>query len=303
MSRTRKAKTRNRRPAADASRAGARTAALAVLWTGTFVAAAYGLHQLVPYVRTVNTAPMRIEWTGLPQWLQDDYWSHILKDLEQRIALDPAADPYDWRVCPYVAERLAGSAWIERVRQVTKLQDGRVQISAEFRKPLAMIERDGIVHLVDSSGVRLPESWYARSANRAGWFVIEGVRAHPPAPGERWVGRDVQAGLRLVRFLASAENSGRLPFRKEIRAIDVGNVGGRLEPRAGQLRIRTTDPDCVIHWGLPPGEEAGVEADARQKLANLSRLYSANGMRFPSRPIDVRPEDGILLGQPPRADK
>ncbi len=295
--RKKKGRSARARPSAGHGRSAA--VSVALLWLVSLLGAGYGLHRLDPYVRRNNRVPTRIEWSGVPQWLTEPYWKHILARLENRVALDPLTDPYDAHVCEYVGRRLAGSAWVERVRRVSVQADGRVVVSAEFRKPFAMIERNGVAYLVDSAGVRLPMGFRSRSVNREGWLVIEGVAARPPEPGQRWIGRDAAGGLRLARFLVNAEESGNLTFRKEIVAIDVSNFDGRRDRRAGDLQIVVRNPQCLIHWGLAPGEEGGVEASPQRKLAMLNALYAARG-GFPDRPIDVRSADAILLGN--RAD-
>jgi hypothetical protein len=265
---------------------------LIVLWLGTFAGVAYGLHELEPYVRALNTSDMVIEWLGVPDWLHDANWKHVLPDLEARIDLHPRTDPHDARVCPYVASRLAGSAWIERVRRVSKQIDGRVKICADFRKPFAMVERNGVAYLVDGTGVRLPERWASKDINRSGWWVIQGAVKPVPRPGERWQGGDIAAGLKLARFLYAAEVSGQLPFREAITAIDVSNFDGRRNPWAGRLQLTTTNPESYIHWGYAPGEEYDTESSAERKLQLLRTAYELG--RLPDTvPIDVRYEDCI----------
>ncbi len=271
---------------------------ITLAWLGMLAAVAYGLHELEPYVHAINTSDMVIEWVGVPEWLHDANWEHVLPALEARIDLHPRSDPYSDRVCPYVAGRLAGSAWVERVRRVSKQIDGRVKVRAEFRKPFAMVERNGIAYLMDDDAVRLPEQWASRNVNRSGWWLIQGASGPLPKPGQRWHGSDVTAGLKLARFLYGAEIAGQLPFREEITAIDVSNVDGRKRPRAGHLQLVTINPQSYIHWGLPPGEEYGIEITAELKLARLCGLHAAEG-RLPGKgPIDVRGEDGIGLGEP-----
>lgn len=268
------------------------------VWLGTFAVVAYGLHQLEPYARSIKTGDMRIEWVGAPDWLQDENWRHVLPELEARIAVDPEWQPYDDRVCPYFAECLAGSSWIERVRSVTKQNDGRVKIYADFREPFAWIESGGVAYLVDSAGVRLPQQWASSVINRAGWLVISGARAAPPRLGHRWAGEDVAAGLKLARFLYRNETEKHMPFRKEVAAIDISNFRGNRDPRAGRLKLLTINPQSYIHWGLPPGEEYDIESAAELKLGMLCRLYAKEG-RLPDRgPIDVRADDGIGFGEP-----
>lgn len=299
MSKTR-SKRRKSKPSSKQHWAPLRSARvwMAIGWVGVFAAAAYGLHRLEPHARGLNTNPTVIEWASAPKWLGDENWKPILQDLEARIDLPEDADIFDDRVCAYVAEQLADSAWIDRVRKVTKQQDGRVRIYADFRKPFAMIERDTFVYLVDARGVRLPFRYYSRDVNRRGWFVIEGARAEAPSPGERWAGGDVAAGLKLAEYLCQAEIAGKTPFRDSITAIDVGNHKGRKNPRGGWLRLVTINPQSYIHWGLAPGEEYGVESSAELKLAMLSQLYRSDGMLPDRGPIDVRDDDAVIFGEP-----
>ena len=298
-------RAKNSRRRYDRASAGKRLRWLRSLrtWTivgslGVLAAAAYGLNRLEPYVRRINTAPMAIEWASVPSWLHEENWKHVLPELETHVALHPMTDPYDGRVSPYVAERLAESPWIARVWRISTQMDGRVKVHAGFRKPFAMVARSGIAYLVDDVGVRLPQQWASSAVNRAGWLVIEGVAAPTPKPGERWDGEDLAAGLKLARFLYRAEAAAQLPFRDSIRAIDVGNFRGRKSPRAGWLQLVTINPQGYINWGLPPGEEYGIEAQAEEKLANLCGLYASRGRLPAKEPIDVRAEDGIGLGEP-----
>lgn len=271
---------------------------IVLAWIGTFAVIANGLNKLDPFVQRLNFGDTRIEWVGVPDWLTGRQWRHVLDDLEEKVNLHPDSMPYDSRVCPWVAEQLSDSPWISSVRRVCKLYDGRVRVYADFRRPFAVIERAGIAYLIDEAGVRLPEQWPGYASNRSGWLVMQGVKQGVPALGERWPGPDVVDGLKLIRYLYSAERAGRLPFRQELRAIDVTNYDGKQDRYAGRLRLITKSPESYIHWGRPPEEEYGVESSAEMKLAMLASLYStANGLPDEG-PIDVRTENLIGIGTP-----
>ena len=271
---------------------------MAIAWMGTFTVIAYGLNRLDPYAQRIITGETGVVWVEPPSWLAEENWQYVLPELEERLNLHPETNPYDDRVCPYVAEQLAGSSWIAQVRRVTKQNDGLVKVYADFRKPFALVEQAGVAYLVDAAGVRLPKEWAARSVNRGGWLTIRGVAARVPQRGQRWAGEDVAAGLKLARFLYAAENAGKADFRDEIMAIDVGNFKGRRNPRAGRLQLVTINPQSYIHWGLPPGEEYGIESSAELKLEFLRELYARDGRLPDQGPIDIRAEDVIGLGDP-----
>ena len=257
-------------------------------WVGAFGAVAYGLQRLEPHARAVQKQPTHIEWVGLPEWLESDNWRHVLPNLEASLAIFPDTDMYDGRVCPYVAQEVAKSAWIERVSRVTKQSDGVIRVHADFRKPYVIIEQGATAYLVDEQGIRLPEAWPVSAINRAGWLVVRGVQAGKPSAGNRWRGDDLAEGLKLARFLYRAETEDRLQFRACLAAIDVSNYRGRRNPSAGHLQIVTNNPPNCIYWGLPPGEEYDIEGSAELKLAKLNKLYTELGQMPERGPLDVR---------------
>jgi hypothetical protein len=270
---------------------------MSIAWLGTFAVVAYGLHQLEPYARGTNTSDTLLEWVRTPAWLHDANWQHVLPGLETRIQLHPDTDPYDARVCPYVAGRLARSPWVARVPRVTKQSNGRVKVWADFHKPFAMVERDRVAYLVDDEGVRLPEQWLAKNVNRRGWWLIEGVAQAGPKPGERWPGEDLAAGLKLARFLYRAEASGKLPFRDALHSIDVSNFDGNQNPWAGRLKLVTINPESCIHWGYPPGEEYDSESSAERKLQHLRTAHQMG--RLPgTKPLDIRAAEYLRWLEP-----
>lgn len=261
------------------------------LWVIAGAAVAYGLVRIEPRSREIARAIPRLEWVNLPSWLATDQgpWREILRELEASLDESGPAlgdwDLFDSRVCPYVASQLQASPWIEVVERVSKGRDGAIRVAARFRQPFAIVERDQAAYFVDEHGVRLPNT---RDLDRLDWLVIQGVLSPAPEPGELWDGQDLVAGLKLARFLYAAEASSQLAFRRSIRSIDVTNFQRRSNAWAGELQLVTINPSSYIHWGLPPGEEFGIEASAEVKLGVLNRLYQ-DGSRLPGGPwIDVR---------------
>lgn len=264
---------------------------IGALWILGACGAAYGLTQMEPQARALATASPRIEWVSLPHWLEngDAPWPDVLNQLVASLDADGAPvsswDLFDPRVCPYVANQLQQSPWIEKVERVTKAHDGAIRVWAKFREPFAIVEQGRSSFLVDEHGVRLPNS---HELSRLDWLVVQGVSANAPQLGESWTSDDLTAGLKLARFLYAAEASNQLAFRNSIRAIDVTNFRRRANAWAGELQLVTINPTTYIHWGLPPGEEFGIEATAETKLGVLNRLYQERN-RLPNSPwIDVR---------------
>src|SRR5437867_8471416 len=129
-------------PAENEAGGGPRVIA-AIVWIASLAAIGFGLNRLEPIARGLSTHETHIEWVNLPRWLQDPSWSSVLNQLENIPGFDTDTDIFDKNVTAYVGEQLAQSPWIERIDRVTKLADGRVRVSAHFRKPFTLVEKDG----------------------------------------------------------------------------------------------------------------------------------------------------------------
>lgn len=267
-------------------------------WLGTLTGVAWGLHTLETQVRAAQPdQPCRLEWVELPLWLSTDASQPILRQLAAATGLraeDRADDP---DLVRRVGEGLAQSPWVARVQRVTRLADGRLRVQAQYREPFAFVEQAGYVYLVDEQGVRLPHKQFTAYVEERywnEWLRITGTAGSVPEEGQAFVGDDVAAGLRLVRFLKEAGARGEVPFRPALRAVDVGNFRRREDSYDGELRLRTIHPKSYVAWGLPPGAEFDVEARATRKLEMLRALYGEHGGQFPDGWIyDVRGADGI----------
>lgn len=223
------------------------------------------------YARTHHATPITAEDVVLesaPEWMPRG----LELELRRLVAEQVGEDPVDNTTLRAAAGALRDWAWVapEGVRQVTRLGDGRVSVEVAFRAPMAVIEaRDGY-HLISREGVRLPALYEREQIERMRVPVIVGGSNAPPRMGERWQGRDVAAGLALVRLLA---DEGLLDeVIDEVRAVDVSRRDARDRPR---LALRT-ERGAVL-WGLPPGEEQSVEPDASTKLERLRQVVSAHG--------------------------
>jgi hypothetical protein len=264
------------------------------------VAAGYALSvTLEPAARQLSYQyETRLVWVDRPRWLTSPAWQDVLAEIERHVDLRSDDDIYHPELCSYVARAVAASAWIERVHRASKLNDGRIEIRASFRRPFAMSVRDATAYLLDATGVRLPRDVPVADVNAAEWILIRGARSRLPAIGQRWEGDDLAAGMRLAAYLYEAAAAGKVPFRNQLRAIDVSNFGRRLDPRAGQLRLDTVFPQTYIHWGLPPGEEYDIEATAEQKLKNLREKLAPTGALSDLGAIDVRDPHEIRWIEP-----
>ncbi|MFA9477284.1 cell division protein FtsQ/DivIB [Phycisphaerales bacterium AB-hyl4] len=189
-----------------------------------------------------------------------------VEQLQEFVAEHVTGDPLDGESLRVAARLLERDAWVRELRQLRRLSGGRVLVEAEYRQPMAMIEDGGVYHVVDGEGIRLP-ALYMTQRTDVDLPLIVGVASGPGPVGEVWPGRDVQAGLALVSMLEHEA------FADQIRAYD---VSGR-DPR-GRLRLSLwTTGGGVVRWGLPPGEEPGIETRAAEKVLRLREVDERRG--------------------------
>jgi hypothetical protein len=272
-------------------------------WSASIVAVGWGMVWLEREVRTAQVGVgCELEWVDLPDWLTSDRSGRILRDIAAAADPGPGVELRDPDLCRRITEGLQRSPWVAEVQRVSKQADGRIRVRALYREPFALVELNGSAYLVDRAGVRLPMQYEVAKVEDHywnEWFRIVGVAGAVPAEGAAWGGDDLGAGLRLVEFLKAATARGEVPFRSSLRTVDVANYklrGGNKYD--GELRIRTLNPRCYINWGLPPGEEYGVEPGAQRKVDMLRAVYAKRG-QLPDNIIDVRDASGTQIGQPP----
>lgn len=267
-------------------------------WSAAAVIVIFGLKYLDGHVRETQPVVVeQLEWDDLPQWLDDPAHQPELDAIGAAAGVRQGDDLRDPELCERVAAGLLACPWVAEVHDVSKQPGGVVRISASYREPFAYVNVNGRAYLVDEAGVRLPSESSTAFLKSADWFVVTGVTAPMPDCGAEWSGADLSAGLRLVRFLQDAAAKGKLPFRSWIKSIDVANVARRVSRFDGELRIRTIHPDCYVNWGLSPGDEYPIEAEAELKLGYLLNEFAKHG-GLPRQTIDVRDWDRYKMRKP-----
>ena len=275
-----------------------------LLWSGAFYGIAYALMKMRPHAMAIlGDGTWRYQWASTPPWFDDvreGVESDVARTLNNIQTMDLRDDGLSERVYTLLKDE---SPWIAAIHHVQKRADGVLLIDARFRKPLTRIDHNNISYLIDESGYLLPRRWAASDRTNDGVVHLEGASHGPPlAPnrrewdGQLWPGDDIQAGLKLVKFLHEQARSPRM--RSQLLAVDISNFDRRLDKRLGQLRIRGIG-SFYIDWGLPPGEEYGREPPASEKLARLL-LYFEKVQSFPSEGrLDLRDFGPNVILEPP----
>lgn len=272
-------------------------AAMVVGWAATLGGVAWAVARMDRYtLQEVATAPT--EFRGLPIWLDEPGWQYAKTSVLNSMILAPEDTIYTGDLCERIGRGLASNPWVECVNRVRLRADGAIDLDAVFRRPLAAVVRDKYVYLCDANGVRLPleRALRADEVNADAYFLISGVRAPLPPEGQAWQSKELRAGLRLVSWL-EANGLRDLPLRRWLRDVDVSEFDTPGRPNGGLL-VHTIYPCATLTWGIPPGEEAGIEATAERKLQHLIYEFSLHGQISDDRPLDLRPTNGIWKGSP-----
>ncbi len=258
---------------ADPERRRARwkAALVAIVVVGLAIGGWFGyppLRERVSSVRTTGGAAVDVRLHDLPVWMRPPEASRIARQVAQ-IA---GGDPLNRAALAAAADYLQHEAWIERLNSVQRDSDGAIDVHVDWRSPAALVgARDGF-HLIDASGVRLPDVYGYDQVADLGLVAITGIAAAPPRQGTTWPGADVQAGLSLVRLLA-----GR-GLADQVKAVDVSNFAGRADERYPHLSLVTAEG--MVRWGRAPGNEGIYEPAAETKLTMLRRVAERYGGRI-----------------------
>jgi len=175
-------------------------------------------------------------------------------------------DPLDQASLQVAHTALSQSPWVRQVYQLRRGSAGRIIVHAAFREPVAVVLALDGYHLVDAEGVRLPGVYRADQLNYLALPVITGVTHAPPPEGAVWPGDELQAGLDLAQLI---EGEGYAP---QVASYDVSD-----RDALGRLRLRLITERGMVRWGLPPGDERGLEPTSATKLRWLSSVNRRRG--------------------------
>lgn len=241
--------------------------------TAVGLAAGLGLERLDGHVAAEVSAGVtgpELRFIDLPP-VVERLGGHDLAAVVSDLLDEPWTDP---RLCGAMAARLTAVGWIGRLNFVRRTGDGRFEVSAQYRVPVAMVRQGSEFLLTDAEGTRLPGTYFSDPS----WKVIDGVLAGAPVAGERWAGDDLTAGLRLITALAQE------PFAEQITGVTVANHGGRVAAGRCHIELTTDREGGRIRWGSAPGHEV-EENSVPQKLGILRANYRTTGRADAGRPI------------------
>lgn len=266
-------------------------AMVATLVGGTLL----GAQALMRRAREMRTAEPRVAITW-PTWQEADgskvdWLPGVTKgELEQAALEVLTGDPLDQFALSRAEKVLMATGWFSSIERVQRGRDGVVQVHGTWRVPVAVVREMHMDRLVTASGEVLPLSYPAGSTSMP--VILNASHPAPEKMGEKWMGGDVQAGLKLLGFLDEARYK---LIREQVVGIDVGGYSTNR-----RLALATSSNARVI-WGEQPGVLAPAESTAEEKAARLLSLRQSPdfGRRIDAgrMKIDVSMPRGVMIDQ------
>lgn len=195
-----------------------------------------------------------------PAWIRRD----VRREALERGGLDFPLDLLDPAMLARVASAFEAHPWIARVAEVRKRHPARIEVTVDYRRPVAMIEVQGGLYPVDELGTLLPSDDFTPET-AARYPRVGGFETAPLGPpGSSWGDPRVAAAARLGDLLAENWTAWRL---SRITPVELGT------PDATSLEFQiATAGGAVVVWGHVPEAEIGREPRAEEKLARLRAL-------------------------------
>lgn len=244
---------------------------------GLLVGGYFAEEYLTDYSQTRKSTVMRpelVEIVGAPAWMSQGLKQHI-----RFVVASKAGDhPLDSAGLERAAEVLGRDAWVKEVRQIRRTPEGYVRVWAEYRQPIALVERPEGCRPVDAEGVRLPGLYPADEAAAIGLPVLKGVPTNAIADGDIWPGTELHAALVLASTLH------REPYYSQIRSVVISPKDDR-----DRVRLSLVTTNGTLNWGLPPGTEGALEASPDTKKSRIAQIWNTGNrsLDISGRSVDI----------------
>ncbi|MFN0012336.1 MAG: cell division protein FtsQ/DivIB [Phycisphaerales bacterium] len=247
-------------------------AATVLLFVGGLAALAFTYGRMERNVATIVREPVKVAFVWPPlrgavpgavaagqpsTWLSEPFRNQLIV-VASTVLSD---DVFDREALRHCGQAMLATGWFKSIRSIRRDGDGVVRIDGVWREPAAVVRHGERDYLVSGDGELLPVDY---RPGASGLRVVVNPSAPPPLkPGDKWVGGDVQAALRL---LAHLQVSAAYP---QVAGIDAGMYVARK-----RLEILTDAGNRVV-WGAAPGEFSPAEVPTEIKLGRLHFLINS----------------------------
>ena len=173
---------------------------------------------------------------------------------------------FEPRLVPTLAYALDRLPWVERVESLELRYPAQIAFRLVLHKPAALLDVKGRTWAVSETGALFARAYVASGEHgRAPRLpVIRGL--HLKRDGRELLERS-------LALIARLREEGML-LQARIKALDVSNMEGRVDPRAPEIRL-ITDSGVVIDWGR--FEDTGrLHIPFADKLQRLQTVLATN---------------------------
>ena len=185
-------------------------AATVLLFVGGLGAVAFTYGRMERSVSTIVREPVRPEFswpplrrgaggTGAPgTWLSEPFRNQLTV-LATTVLND---DVFDREALARCGQAMLATGWFRSIHSIRREREGVVRIDGEWREPAAVVRHGERDYLVSGEGELLPVDY---KPGASGLRVVVNPSIAPPGkPGDKWLGGDVQAALKLLAQLQAS---------------------------------------------------------------------------------------------------
>ncbi|MBI1315108.1 hypothetical protein GC176_27775 [bacterium] len=206
-----------------------------------------------------------IEFPPPPRWIPEN----LLDQVIERGKLPSELSVLDESLAEQVGLAFEQHPWVTKPVKVRVSVPARVEVSFEYRKPVAMVEVSDGYYPVDDQGVLLPPRDFPPS-ELTRYPKIVGLRTTPlGGVGSTWGDARVIGAAQIAVIL--------LPYWTDWRLENI-EVPPRVEAKQKYEDLEfviNTHGGSKIIWGRPPGHQHPLEITADQKIGKLKTYLSA----------------------------
>lgn len=223
----------------------------------------------------------RIHITDPPHWIPRDFVEQVV----HQAGLPETMSLRDETLVGKIASAFAGHPWVLRVKQVQKGWPARIDITLEYRRPVAMVEVAGGLYPVDADSVLLPPGDFSIADTRLYPLVLGASSTPQGTAGKAWGDAQILGAARLADVLSDYWKKFHLTT---IHLPRLESTDDSVKDSIFQLE--TTGGSRII-WGRAPGSGHPGELTAAQKIGRLERYQEEyTSFEKPDGPyeIDIR---------------
>lgn len=214
-------------------------------------------------------ATSAIEFPEPPRWIP----RNLLDQVMQKSELPAQVSVLDRDLAEKIARAFEEHPWIVAPVEVHLSVPARIQVTFEYREPVAMIEVSDGFYPVDDEGILLPPRDFP-PAEIDHYPRVTGMKTLPLAGvGSSWGDARVIGAARLAVVL--------MPFWNEwnFAAIEVPERRSAEQQYDDLDFVVTTNGGSRVIWGRPPGHDHPLELTDDQKIGKLKH-YLADEKTF-----------------------